>query len=464
MQPPTQISDPNKQIANKWPKMFPILVTILAILVIGYMVIGTLQHLGQIVAPVFVPLLVSLAMAYLLEPLVERLEAYRLSRSNATIMALLLSAFVLALLLFGFLPQFWTQLSDIIARLPTAAKSVAAWIQPKLDALHTRNPIVFERISTKLTEFTQDPGSVTEPVVGFIKDSLLQVGSVTASVLNLILIPLFAYYILVDFRQLSEMVYQIVPPRNRSTVADLFKQVDMVLRNFVRGQLLVCSAMSILYVIAFFFLDVPMWFALGVLSGFGHLVPYFGTASAGVMVVSFTALSHPEWWRIIAVIVCYPTIQSIEGFVLTPKILGEKLELHPFMVLIGIILGHHLFGILGIVLAAPVMASTKIFLGFLYQRYLKSTFYQRPARVSSQTIPFINVATSQIMSENSFTEFANTNINNSNAIAQSNVAEVNLPINVNDSITFIESQKTEDLNVKQDLEDQKTSIEVESSS
>lgn len=394
---------------TKWPRAFPILLTCLAVLLLGYMVIGTFQQLAHVVAPVFIPVLISLAVAYLLEPLVERFESYRFSRSNATIIALLLTTLVLGLLLFVFLPQFWTQLGDVIAQLPTTAKSVATWVRPKLDTLHDRNPILFEKVSQKFSEFTQDPTAITEPIVGFIKGSLLQVGSLTASVLNLILIPLFIYYILVDFRNLTEMLYQLVPPRNRATVSDLFTQVDIVLRNFVRGQLLVCTAMATLYVIAFFFLDVPMWFALGVLSGFGHLVPYFGTASAAILVIAFTALSNPELWRILTVIGTYPVVQSIEGFILTPKILGEKLELHPFMVLIGIIVGHHLFGIIGIILAAPVMACTKIFIGYLHQRYLKSSYYQRPAVLSSQTIPFVDAVTGQIVSENSFAQFANIN-------------------------------------------------------
>ncbi|KAF0250228.1 MAG: putative permease, partial [bacterium] len=106
MRPPTQ----NLGIADsktKWPKLFPLLLTCLAFLLLGYMVIGTVQQLGHIIAPVFVPLLISLAVAYLLEPLVERFESYRLSRSNSTIVALLVTALALALLLFVFLPQFW---------------------------------------------------------------------------------------------------------------------------------------------------------------------------------------------------------------------------------------------------------------------------------------------------------------------------------------------------------------------
>lgn len=405
----TQNLPPIGPSSNKWPKMFPFIVTLLGFLLLAYMGIGVVQRLSQIIAPVFVPLLISLAVAYILEPLVERFEAYRFSRSNSTIIALLLTGLFLGVLLFVFLPKFWLQLSDIIARLPNVVKSVASWAQPKLDTLRARNPAAFEKVFESFNEFTQDPSAVTEPVVGFVKGSILQIGSITASVLNLILIPLFIYYILVDFRILTGMLYQTVPPRNRGTVSELFGQVDAVLRNFVRGQLIVCSAMATLYVIAFFFLDVPMWFALGILSGFGHIVPYIGTGSAAVLVISFTAISHPEAWRIVAVIACYPIVQSIEGFILTPKILGEKLELHPFMVLVGIILGHHLFGILGIVLAAPVMASAKIFIGYLYQRYLKSTYYQRPASVSSQTIPFVEVGSSQIVSDNSFVSFTTGN-------------------------------------------------------
>ena len=409
MSSPTQNLSPIGPNSNKWPKMFPVIVTLLGVLLLGYMGVGVVQRLAQIIAPVFVPLLISLAVAYILEPLVERFETYRFSRSNSTIITLLLTGLFLGVLLFVFLPKFWLQFSDIIARLPNIVKSIGGWAQPKLDTLRARNPAAFEKVFQSFKEFTEDPSAVTEPVVNFAKGSILQIGSITASVLNLILIPLFIYYILVDFRILTEMLYQTVPPRNRETVSELFGQVDGVLRNFVRGQLIVCSAMATLYVIAFFFLGVPMWFALGILSGFGHLIPYIGTGSAAILVISFTAINHTEAWRIIAVIACYPIVQSIEGFILTPRILGEKLELHPFMVLVGIILGHHLFGILGIVLAAPVMACAKIFIAYIYQRYLKSTYYQRLASVSSQTIPFVEVGSSQIVSENSFVSFTTGN-------------------------------------------------------
>src|SRR5262249_17854695 len=98
--------------------------------------------------------------------------------------------------------------------------------------------------------------------------------------------------------------------------------------------------------------------------------------------VGFTALNSPEWWRLLLVILMYPVVQGTEGFVLTPRILGEKLELHPFVVLVGLILGHHLFGIIGIVLAAPVLASAKIFLTHFFNNYQGSAYYLAPAEGS----------------------------------------------------------------------------------
>lgn len=364
---------------SNWPKPLPWVVTIIVIIILSYLILQTVYHLGEIITPVFIPLLISGAIAYLLEPVVEYLEGFRLSRATATLLTLFLTILVTTLTLVFVLPNFWAQLSDMLARLPAAVQSAANGLRPKLSYLQSRNPLLYDKISHEISQFTQNPTAITEPVVNFIKGGILQLGSITASVLNLILIPMFVYYMLVDLRRVAEICRQAIPQRNQTTTSQLFRQVDGVLRSFVRGQLIVCTIMASLYVIGFLLLGLPMGFTLGVLSGFGHLVPYFGTASMAILAITFTALDNHPTWHLITVILMYPVVQSIEGFILTPKILGDKLELHPFIILVGVILGHHLFGILGIVLAAPVMACAKIFIGFFYQRYLESNFYQRPA-------------------------------------------------------------------------------------
>lgn len=370
-----------QNLSRRWPKLFPLVVTAIAIIVLIYLLIEAFHFSASVIEPVFIPLLISLALAYMMEPMVVWFERRKISRSLATFLTILLSGTGIAMLLLFLIPNFLTQVTDILSRLPRAVQSTGEWIRPKLAYLQGRDPVLYEKISGQITEFINDPNAITEPVANFAKRAFLQIGGITASVLNLILIPLFVYYILADFPTLRKLCNEAIPPRNRAVMSDLFQQVDSVLRNFVRGQLIVCTLMSLLYTTIFLILGVPMSFTLGFLSGFGHLVPYIGTGSAAILVIGLTALNAPEWWRLMFVALAYPTVQGIEGFVLTPKILGEKLELHPFVVLAGIIIFHHLFGILGIALAAPVMACIKIFIIFFYNRYLQSDFYLRSSMI-----------------------------------------------------------------------------------
>ncbi len=364
---------------GEWPKIFPFITTMLASLILSYALIEAFQRIREVIAPLFLPLLISLALAYMLEPVVEFFERKRFSRHKAALLTLTFSIVALTVVLLFLIPNFVSQISDITAQLPQKGAALAGWLQERVHALHRVNPAVYERLQHHVQEFMQNPSVLTEPVVEFVKSGLGQFAHFTSSLLNLVLIPFFVYYILVDFKILSSTVYELVPPRNRASVSRLFSQIDRALRNFVRGQILVCSAMAALYILAFSILGVRMGFTLGFLSGFGHLVPYFGTAIAAALVIIFTAFDNPSAWKIVAVIACYPVIQTLEGFVLTPRILGDKLELHPFLVLAGVVIGHHLFGIIGIVLAAPVIACTKIVFSFAFSFYLKSNFYTRPS-------------------------------------------------------------------------------------
>ncbi|MCS6884647.1 MAG: AI-2E family transporter [Acidobacteriota bacterium] len=366
---------------QEWPAVFPFITTLLVMLVLGYALIEAFQRLREALRPVFLPLLISLAFAYILEPVVEFFERLSISRHRATVLTLLVSGlFLLAILLF-LIPSLVSQISDIAAQLPEKGAAIAQWVRGKLQALQRFNPALYERLHHQVEGFLHDPSPLTMPVVGFVKSALGQFGHLTSSLLNFVLIPFFVYYILVDFKALASAIYKLVPERNRAAASELFGQIGSALRSFVRGQILVCTLMALLYVAAFSVLNVRMGFTLGVLSGFGHLVPYFGTAFAALLVIVFTAFDEPSIWKFLAVVACYPVIQAIEGFILTPRILGDKLELHPFLVLTGVIIGHHLFGIIGIVLAAPVMACAKIILSAVIKLYLRSPFYTRVGRV-----------------------------------------------------------------------------------
>src|SRR5262249_8182218 len=201
---PGEVKEPSQSVAAsaleslkesfKWPRALPLIVTAIAILLLLYLLIEASNRLSFVIEPVFVPLLISLALAYLLEPVVEQFEKRRLSRSTSTVLTMLLAVFVLALALLYLVPSFWSQLSDLIANLPDKVRAAGTFIQTRLAYLQSRNPQLYGRISDQISQFVQDPKGVTEPIGNFIKNGIQQVGGITASILNLILIPLFLYY------------------------------------------------------------------------------------------------------------------------------------------------------------------------------------------------------------------------------------------------------------------------------
>src|SRR5437773_1952039 len=188
-----------------------------------------------------------------------------------------------------------------------------------MERLHSLNPSLYEKTQSALNQALEEPGTLVEPVIGYIKSGLVRVVDVTASVLDLVLIPFFVYYILNEGGGWAKEAGLIIPARHRPTVRYLFTQVNHVASNFVRGQVTVYCVMSVFYVSGFLILGVPLAFTLGILSGFGHLVPYVGTLIAAIITLLVTVVDKPDPWRILAIIGVYVVVQSAEGFFLTPR-------------------------------------------------------------------------------------------------------------------------------------------------
>ncbi|HZS47920.1 MAG TPA: AI-2E family transporter [Blastocatellia bacterium] len=358
-----------------WPRALPWLLTALLLLLLAEKIVTSAQAVGLVLRVTVVPLLLSLALSYLLQPVVRFFERHGLKRWQSVITSMLLAVVVIVLLAVFALPRIGAQLAATGQKLPTAVVKIASGIKPAMQRLHNINPAIYEKMQAQLDETLENPGVIVEPMFGSIRNGLLRVVDVSASILDLVLIPFFIYYILNEGGTWSQEAGLLIPPRYRASVLDLFRQVNIVASNFVRGQMTVYCVMSLLYIFGFLVLGVPMAFTLGILSGFGHLVPYVGTVIAAVITILVTVVDKPDLWRILALIGVYVVVQSMEGFLLTPRILGERLELHPFVVIIGILIGGSLFGILGIVLATPTIAIARVFLRFARENYIKSRFY-----------------------------------------------------------------------------------------
>jgi predicted PurR-regulated permease PerM len=196
-------------------------------------------------------------------------------------------------------------------------------------------------------------------------------GVLVAAVLSLFLIPILTFYMLRDWDTFMAHLSALIPGRQRETVLKLARETDDVLGAFLRGQVLVMLALATIYTLGLSLVGLKFAVAIGVVAGLVSFVPYlgfvFGIGLAGLTV----ALEPNPLWNLVGVVATFTIAQAIEGSFLTPKLVGDRIGLHPVIVIFAVVAGGQLFGFFGILLALPAAAVLSVLLRFAYHRYLK---------------------------------------------------------------------------------------------
>lgn len=327
---------------------------------------------------VLVPMLISIALAYLLAPVVRWFERRGWSRSSSTLLGITAASLLVVLVLIFVIPSVWNQLNKSYGQAQALLQD-----NDRLDQLLTRIKQINPQLSDLVKEQIQksggniDVGKIAAWVGRWLQTGLFKLVDLTASILDLLLIPFFIYYLLADYRDMRDRIDRLIPPRFRSVTTDLMAQINEVLSSYVRNQLLIAVAMGAMYSAGFMALRVPLGFTIGMLSGLLNFVPYLGTLIGFGLSLFFVMLDGAGVGRISGVLIVFAVVQSVEGYYLTPKLLGSRLNLHPMWVLVGLVIGGNLFGLLGIILAVPVIAVAKVVMGVLEEIYQDSNFYRR---------------------------------------------------------------------------------------
>ncbi len=325
---------------------------------------------------VLVPMLISVALAYLLAPVVTWFERHGWSRSSSTLMGITAATLMIVLALIFVIPSVWNQLNQTYGQAKTLWDDKA-----RTEALVLKikqiNPQLSGLIEKQLADNPIEPDRILSWLGKWLQTGLFKLVDLTSSILDFLLIPFFVFYLLADYREMSERIDRLIPPRFRTVTTGLIGQISNVMSSYVRSQLLIAVAMGAMYSAGFMILRVPLGFTLGMLSGLLNFVPYLGTLIGLALSLFFVALDGAGFGRIAGVLIVFAIVQSVEGYYLTPKLLGSRLNLHPMWVLVGLVIGGNLFGLLGIILAVPVIAVAKVVLGVLEDIYQESNFYRR---------------------------------------------------------------------------------------
>lgn len=346
-------------------------------LVLLALIFGVAIFIGARV--ILVPMLSSLALAYLLAPVVIWFEKRGWSRSSSALLAITTATVTLVLILIFILPGLWGQLKRSYDQARALAGDPAR-VESLLQKIEQVSPPAYEFLKSQVERYEDSAqrARIFGMAGGWLQRGLFRLVDVTASLLDLLLIPFFVYYLLADYSAMRAHLDHLIPPRYRAVTAHLINRINFVISSYVRSQLVIALVMGVLYAIGFAIVRVPLALTIGLLSGLLNFVPYLGTLTGLALSLSFVALDGAGWVRILGAVAVFIVVQSVEGYYLTPKLLGGSLDLHPMWVLVGLMIGGNLFGLLGIILAVPVIAVAKVVLNFLEELYQQSDFYQDP--------------------------------------------------------------------------------------
>lgn len=337
----------------------------------GIFGIGWLVYL---LAPVISPFLTAALLAYLGDPIVDRLERRKLSRTAAVILVFVSMFILLLVLLLILVPLIHREIVNLVERLPTFINWVQTQWLPRLSAATGVDPAAFnlDILRQTIMDNWQDVGNVLGNVLRHMSRS----GQVFFSWLAyLLLVPVVCFYLLRDWDRLLADLRDLIPRAYEPIVIRLAKECNNVLAEFLRGQLLVMISLGTIYTIGLWFTGLEFALLVGVFAGLVSFVPYLG-AITGIAIAGVLAyLQFHDLWHLLFVALVFGAGQTIEGMVLSPLLVGDRIGMHPVAVIFAIMAGGALFGFTGVLLALPVAAVVTVLLRYAHSRYIGSGYY-----------------------------------------------------------------------------------------
>lgn len=329
-------------------------------------------YLLFLLSPILTPFIISILLAYLGDPLCDKLEARGMSRTMAvcTVFAALLVLFVVVVLIL--IPTINAQLQNLAAKLPDYAQ----WFN------ETVIPYLSETIGVSFsTDMVQNAirdnlGSATEVLQKFLLGVSQPAGFVLTMLTYLFMIPVITFYLLRDWDVFMAKIRELVPRSKVDMVVELAERADEVLGGFLRGQMLVMVSLGIIYSIGLSLVGLDMAIVIGMFAGLVSFVPYLGLI-VGILIAGIMAIMQfHDWAHPFAVVMVFVVGQMVEGMFLTPKFVGDRTGLHPVAVLFAVLAGGQLFGFIGILLGLPAAAVINVFLSYFKTHYLLRDVYQ----------------------------------------------------------------------------------------
>lgn len=337
------------------------------------LLVGLVVALNLLSAVLF-PFIVGAAVAYFLDPAAVRLERLGFSRTLVTAVISALFFLIVALAIILLIPVLQAQIMDFTANLPSYIELGSRLTHRLLSQIESR---LSQDDIGKLREAVGSHAGEVLGWLGGVAKRVVSGGTAFLNVLSLIFItPLVTFYLLRDWPRIVARVDQWLPRDQRETIRDMLRQIDGALAGFVRGQALVCLVSGALYAIGLSLAGLQFGLLIGMAVGALTVLPIVGASIGAVVTIGVAAVQFGTWEGTLIVAAVFIVVQAIEGNLLSPKLVGDRVGLHPLWIIFALLAGGALFGFIGIVLAVPVAAALGVLARFAVARYLASPYYR----------------------------------------------------------------------------------------
>ncbi|MGO1073037.1 AI-2E family transporter [Lysobacter sp. CA199] len=328
-----------------------------------------------VLAPVLTPFVVAAMLGWLGDPLVDRLERTGRSRNTAVILVFTMMALLVVLVLLILVPLIERQISTLIVSLPRYRDwftgTAIPWLEQRT-GFEISNWLDLNHLIELLRSNWERAGGVATTLLGYLSRSGF---AVMAMVANIALLPVLTFFFLRDWDVLVDRVASLIPRDHLATASRLAKASSDVLGAFLRGQFLVMITLGVMYGIGLWAVGLDLGILIGIIAGLLTFVPYLGPASGIVLGVIAALVQYGDWKYVAGVLAVFGIGQVVESYWLTPKLVGDRIGLHPVAVIFAVLAGGTLFGFLGMLLALPIAAVVNVLLRYAQERYTHSRLY-----------------------------------------------------------------------------------------
>lgn len=333
-------------------RQFVIIIDIIVLFFIAFILFSIRKNISNVITP----FIMSLVVAYLLNPLVDFMEKKGIRRNLAILIAFVGIIIILVLLFMSFIPRLANDISVLVNDIPNIFIEFDKLIE---DIKNNPNYIIdvsrFFDIDKELLKLSES----FREVLTNLSSRLLQS---TAKLLDIVMIPIITYYYLKDKNKFIRHLYHLIPVKFREETRKISADIDTVLGGFIRGQLIIALFVGLLTGIGCYVIGIPYSWTVGLVAGVTNIIPYFGPFLGGIMPVILGLMNKPilALWVVIWIIV----VQQIESTFLSPKIMSHSVGLHPLTVIFSILLFGNIFGVIGMIIGVPLIGSIKVIMNY----------------------------------------------------------------------------------------------------